>query len=454
MSPERALIAASASILVLSLSGAAWAQQAPLPIGPAPIGSTDFYTGLSAFGSFEDFGALNDYSRGHNTSVLQRERPEYAALGIPVSSFLLYPRLSTGVGFSDNIYAVDTGKTSDEYEEFEPNITAQSTWSRNTLNIDAGGQFQLYDSKSSENETGGHIRAASQISFVGDSYGLIGGDVQHAFEPRTDGGSPVGAAAPAAYTTYGLYGRGVYQQSRIRGSLSVDFRGYNWDNVPATAGGIISEKFRNDTITTVAARGEFASTPDAAIFGQLAYTDTSYVKATGFPDRDSNEYQFRLGTDFDLTALIRGELGGGYVRREYAAATYGTLDGFAARGQVEYFPSPLTTFTVNVSRSIQDAVIPNSGGYFSNLVALRADHELLRNLLLNAALTYEYDTFKGINRHDAIGNFRIGFQYLLSRNIGLNANYVYSKRESRGPSTLLGPEFNANRLFIGLVLQR
>ena len=69
-------------------------------------------------------------------------------------------------------------------------------------------------------------------------------------------------------------------------------------------------------------------------------------------------------------------------------------------------------------------------------------------------MTYEYDEYNQLARHDIIGNARIGFQYLLSRGVGINASYSYAKRESRAIPTLIGPQFNVNRLFIGLVLQR
>jgi hypothetical protein len=418
------------------------------------VGATDFYSGLQSFGSFEDFGAFNDYNRGRNTSVAQRERPEYAALGTPISSFLVYPRLTSGVGYTDNVFATATNKISDEYLELQPELVAQSTWSRNALNMDLGGIFREYAQKSSENEDGGYLRASGRFDLVGDSYGLFGGDIQQAYEERTDGGFPVNAAAPVPYTTYGLYGRGVYQQSRVRASASLDYRNYQWDKVPENGGGYISESSRNEAVTTVTGRGEYAPTPDTGVFSELAYTQSAYEDTIGQPSRSSQEYRVVMGTDFDLTALVRGEIGGGYVDREYSSAVYGSISGFTARGQVEYFPTPLTTLTLNVSRSIQDAVITNSGGYFSNLIGIKVDHELLRNLILNAAVTYEYDDYNQIARHDQIGNLKVGFQYLLTRSIGINASYSYAKRESHAPQTLIGPQFDVNRLFIGLVLQR
>lgn len=454
MSFKRTLLAAAASVFGFALSGAAVADPAPLPAGPVPLSNSDFYSGLQAFGNFEDFGAFNDYNRGRNTSVMQRERPEYSAAGLPVSSFIFYPRITSGLGYTDNVFATQSNKFADEYTEIDPNLVIQSIWSRNSLNIDMGGAFRVFDHKHSENEDGGHIRAVSRIDLVGDSFALVGGDVQRTYEARTDGGAPSNAAAALPYTTYGVFGRGVYQAGRVRASGSVDFRGFDWDNVPQIGGGFIDQRYRDETVTTVSGRGEYAPTPDTGVFGELAYVLSDYRDVVGIPTRSSSEYRALGGADFDLTALIRGEIGGGYVDREYDSSAYGSISGFAVRGQVEYFPSPLTTLTMNLSRSIQDAVILNSGGYFSNLVGLKVDHELLRNLLINGAITYEYDDYDQIKRTDKIGNLKIGFQYLLSRGVGINASYSYAKRESRADPTVIGPQFNTNRLFVGLVLQR
>lgn len=445
----------AASVSALAFACAAGAQTTP-PTGPTATGGGELYSGLQAFGSFEDFGAFNDYNRGRNVSVVQRERPEYAAIGVPLSSFVAYPRLTAGLGFVDNVFATTGPKTADGFAELDPQLIAQSTWSRNALSIDAGGLFRVFASKSTENESGGHILASGRVDLVGSSYAMAGAGLQRAFEERTDGGFPAGAATPVPFTTASAFGRGVYQEGRVRASGSVDVRSFLFDSVAAipAVGGRISQNNRDETMITTAARGEYAPTPDTGLFGEAAYVSSDYRSLVATPDRSSGEYRVLGGADFDLTALIRGEVGGGYVDRRYNSATYGSISGFAFRAQVEYFPTPLTTVTVNASRSIQDAIIVNSGGYFSNLVGVKVDHELLRNLLLSAAATYEYDDYHQLTRRDAIGNLRAGFQYLLSRGVGVNASYSYAKRESRAASSTIGPQFNTNRVFIGLVLQR
>ncbi|MGE0294533.1 MAG: hypothetical protein AB7P97_19440, partial [Hyphomonadaceae bacterium] len=44
-------------------------------------------------------------------SVYQRPRPNYDSLGITLGSFILDSQLGFGLGYNDNVFASDSGKT-------------------------------------------------------------------------------------------------------------------------------------------------------------------------------------------------------------------------------------------------------------------------------------------------------------------------------------------------------
>ena len=60
-------------------------------------------------------------------------------------------------------------------------------------------------------------------------------------------------------------------------------------------------------------------------------------------------------------------------------------------------------------------------GYLASSVAAGVDHELLRNLLLNANAGYENDFFQGVSRTDAVFSAGAGIRYLLNRNLYLGS---------------------------------
>jgi hypothetical protein len=387
-------------------------------------------------------------------SVLERDRPGYQALGIHEGSFTLFPSIETGLGFSDNILATRTNTESDGYFMANPSLTAQSNWSTNAVSAAVGGQFQKYFSHATEDEVGGFGRVDGELDI--DRENNLTGEIaaRRTFEERDSGDYPVGAAAPLAYDQEGFTIRGTHEAGRVKAIVSTDFNNLTYDSVDSLAGGKLDESFRDQQVYRVATRGEYAFTPDTSAFVQVGYSRSNYTAdiGPGIPNRNSNAGRFLVGGAFDITALLRGYVGLGYESRQYDSNFYGQLSGFAGDARLEYFPTQLTTFTLQFRRLIQDSIILNSGGYFSTGVNLRVDHELLRNLLLNAQIDYERDSFQNIDRNDDIYVASFGAKYLVSSSVGLNAGLTYTNRGTAG--TVQGLNFNETRFLVSVVLQR
>lgn len=406
-----------------------------------------------------DFDAPQFYGRGKNVSVLERDRPEYQAVGIHAGGFTLYPRLDVGVHTTDNVYPGSSlagqKEVSDQYFTLDPSITAQSNWGRHSLTGYAAVHDTEYSKYSSENTTGWEVRANGRVDVIGDSYVNLGADAQRMYEARGNQNSVSSAKEPVPLNTQGVYVRGLYGQDRLRASIDADYRNFNYDNVP----GATFENTRDFDQVRLALRGDFALSPDTALFGKVMQSDSSYKEGTntGFAltdKRDSKETRALAGANFDLSDVARGEVGLGYVSRNYDSKAFKDVSGFAASAKVEYFPTQLMTVTFVGQRSVQDAAFSSSGGYFANTLQLGADYEVRRNLIVGAAAGYEQDDFQGINRKDKVTNISAVARYLVSRNLGIGASVSYADRSSEGTPATLGPEFNVMRFGLSLVFQR
>jgi uncharacterized protein (PEP-CTERM system associated) len=146
-----------------------------------------------------------------------------------------------------------------------------------------------------------------------------------------------------------------------------------------------------------------------------------------------------LVQNFDLSSL--GSTG---------AADYG--------GRLVWNLTPLTTLTFTGLRAFQSGTpstgtiaIPGSAGngYLSSIVTANADHELLRNLLVNVNAYFENDSFQGISRTDNVFNVGAGLKYLVSRNLFLGGSYNYYQRSS----SLAGASYTQNILMLRLGTQ-
>lgn len=409
-----------------------------------------------------DYDVPQYYGRGKNVSVMEHDRPDYKAVGIHAGGFWIYPKVDAGVTYDSNIYASSTGafaNKSDELFTVSPTVTVQSDWGRHALYLAAGLQNQTYVRYSSQDTTGGFARADGRIDVYQELFINVGGDVEHVYEPRGSTGATLNNAEPVPIDIRGVYARGIYAQDRIRLTVETDYRDYVYHDVAAIGGGPeIDETGRDFDSLRGDLRLDYAMTPDTAIFGKATVTKYDYQNGTitgAVTDRrDSQETRIIGGANFDITDLVRGEIGLGYVDRQYVSTAFADLSGLAVSAKVEYFPTQLLTVTALAERTPQDAYFTNSGGYFANTATVGADYELRRNILVSVGGGYERDTYSGISRTDNVLNLTLNGRYFLSRSFGVGPFVSYADRTSSGAPATVGPSFKDTRVGLTLVFQR
>ncbi len=389
-----------------------------------------------------------DYSQGRNVSVLERPHPEYDALGWHEGGFTIFPTLSTGFGYSDNIFGTRDNKVGDEYFAVAPQVTINSDWSRNAISATVGADLREFVSHASEDEQGWHVALNGRYDISSNDYLVAGFTAHKLYEEQDSGYYPTGAAAPLGYVDTDTFLRANHQTGRLHLILAGDFHTYSYDSVLAVGGGQLAQNFNDHNAWRVTGRGEYNLTPDTALFTEISHTDNTYTHTNLGQDLSGTENRYLTGANFDLTALIRGTVGVGYIQRDYDNAAFRAVSGLATDVKLEYFPTTLLTVTGSVKREIDDSVDFNVGGFISTQSQLRADYELLRNLLLNAEVTYEDDAFHGVSRDDHILTYGVGGHYNFTRNIGVEAFGSYTDRSSFG--TLLGPIFSETKFILTL----
>ena len=80
---------------------------------------------------------------------------------------------------------------------------------------------------------------------------------------------------------------------------------------------------------------------------------------------------------------------------------------------------------------------------------MEVQHELLRNLLLNGTVDYTRDDFQGTGRTDNSYGAGFGVSYLLNRNLTVDANYRFTKRDSDDNTA----EFDRNIVLLGFTVR-
>jgi hypothetical protein len=394
-----------------------------------------------------------DVSRGQNIGVLERPRPDYEAEGLRTGGFVVYPRINLGIGHSNNVYGQKIDKVGDAYAASDINVDITSDWTRHSLSLNGGATLRRYSSETLKDENGLHFSATGHLD-VGDSSIEALGRVRRGYQTQNSGQFPVDAAQSVPFVQSTGLLRGNYQGDRIRLVSLVDVNRINFQNIARIDGGTLDQNSRDQTIVRGSGRIELAVTRDSAIFAQGIYIDTNYsvpIALNGLASRDSHEWDGLIGATLDLSALVRGTIGFGYAKREYVDKVYGAIGGVIADVRLEYFLTELTTILLEGRRGVHDSITPGSGGFFSSTATLRADHELLRNLLLNLRVALERDSFNNLDRRDTAWNVGGGANYFISRRAGLSLEASYLDRTSRGDAP--GLTFNEFRSTLSLLFQ-
>jgi hypothetical protein len=395
------------------------------------------------------------FDRSRNVSVTERPKPEFQTSGVDLGGFILNPELTVGLKYHDNIFANAANKVDDVIFRVNPAAVIQSKWSRHSLRFNVSVNDNEYADNSKESYTDVTLGSDAVLDAGrGLSFGF-GGQFQALNEPRTSSSSPINTIKPIKYDVASAYGSVTREVNRMRVKLAAGLRDYNYKDGIIVGSGLISEQDDRDRqVTDLNGKVEYAVSPDTSVFFQVSYNDRSYDLKPPLVqlDRDSDGYELLVGTNFDLTNVVRGEISVGYLDQNFQSPLLPNISGFAVHAAVEWFPTQLTTVGFGGSRAVEDSGLRGASGYLANRAYFRVDHELLRNFILSGEATYGLDNFRGIDREDERFGGTLSGTILLRRGIGLTAYYLYADQTSRGLRR--GSDYTNNQIGISIKFQR
>ncbi|CAN5197951.1 outer membrane beta-barrel protein [soil metagenome] len=392
------------------------------------------------------------FDRGRNVSVMDRGRPDYQPLGIDISSFKLFPRLGISGGTTDNVF-LNATPVSDGFVNVTPEVDLNSDWSRHELRLTGSAALRRFFNNPIRNQNPFNLAGLGRLDVSSKLFVTAEAQYAEQYETPDTGAISANLAVLSTFKRSFLSLRGEYRSGQGRFIMAVDRSHLKFADIPLVNGGSVFQGDRDRTLVRVTPLAEYAFTPSISVFGQLGYTDTSYDQplATGTPNRDSKMYRGIGGLSFDLAGLMRGRIGVGYSQRNYRSAVYRDIGAFSAEGQLEYFPSELTTIALTASRTVEDSSIRSTGAYFDSRVGLRVDHELLRNLLIDVYGNLAWQDY--IDTNSDATNYAVGgiVQYLSNRFLTVEGQVAYSHRSSSALGVLPYGELRGQ---VGITLKR
>jgi hypothetical protein len=374
-------------------------------------------------------------------TVRGRVRPELEALGVHVGSFYLFPSITGGVSYNDNVYYTDNNTKSDFVYTVAPRVVLKSDWNNHSLTAAAGGQVGFYNDETGENYEDAYANVAGRIDISRDSILHAHANVERNHEDRSDPNDVSGTSEPTVFYIFEGGLNGSHRFNRVTVSLGNDIRRYQYTNTDATGGGTIDNGDRDMTQLRPAVQVGYEFSPgySAYVRGEGDIRRYDEDDSAGFT-RDSKGYDLVGGASVDLTGLLFGDFYAGIRQRFYDASRFDTLTGPVVGSKLTWIPTGLTTVVLDIQNQVIESTSANSSGYSSTAFDLGVDHELLRNVILSAGAGFRYDDFEGITRTDKYFLGRIGADYLWNRYLSLGARYRYLNRDS----DVSGSDFSSN----------
>lgn len=373
-------------------------------------------------------------------TVFRRPRPELDALGIMSGGFLIQPQLELSVAFNDNVFADETNEVDDTIFFITPSVRAQSQWSRHLVGAEAYARIRRYADTDSENteDVGATVFGRYDIQEDQNLFGSF--SASRSTEGR---GSPDNdIAVPIEVERLAL--RAGYSKDFARGNLRLEAEGRDLSYSPST------QRDRDRQELEANATFSYMLTPRITPFVTIGLENRKYDLAVDFNgfNRDSDAYKIAAGARVEISDIMVGELALGASRTNFDDPVFDDVTTFNARGDLRWNVTTLTSLIGRLERSEEATTQIGASSKTVSVASLRAEHELLRTLLLYGQVRYIQEDFRTNREDDGIGA-DVGAEWLLNRFVTAFADYHYDERDSN----IVGEDFTNNVLMIGARLQ-
>jgi hypothetical protein len=409
------------------------------------------------------FGAVGQIRESLPANALPPGAPQalvsaLAPIPLRLGNFLWVPRAELDESYNSNIFATTASPSHDFITALAPGFDLVSNFPRNALNLHGGAVLQAYADHPAQNTQSGTVSLDGKLDVTAQSslYGTA--SVEHPYiaygSPNSPGspGSPANVAQPVTYWNY--IATAGYQQGGRRFSYQVDVgvSASQYNAAQLVGGGVLPQSSQDATVPSAAVRASYEIIPDYLGYIRVAGSWYDYTHiAPPATSPNFSTYRADLGLQILPRHLISGEAYAGYLVQSSAQSGVGSTSNPDFGGDLTWSITPLTKLTFTGLMTFNTGT-PSSGGvtvtgpagnnYLSRTFTVNADHELLRNLLLNLNATYVNYSFQGITRTDNSFTGGAGFKYFLNQNLFLGGLFSYQ----RYISTVSGSSFTQNIL--------
>lgn len=344
----------------------------------------------------------------------------YESLPVKMGTTQVDPALTESAGYDSNVVNSTQPKGSATIET-APAVHAGTDWARNAIDLSLSADDVRYLQAPTESYTAWNASAGGRLD-VGDDHGTLAFAHADIFSLPTEIGT-FGFFRPVE--TIIEDGRASYQWQfgKVVLTPSIDIAAYT-----NSGGGVpIDQVKRDDRIAytaTLALNYEFSGMASAVLIGSDTEARFGFT-VPGTPSLNYSDASVLAGIDVHPEGVLRYRALIGYEQLDYSAAGLPNADTPAAELDAVWQPTPLTTLTGRVSRSLQNSPGALDGTYTYTAVHARIDHAYMRNLILDVSADYQSGDFLDGGSHQSLWIASTGATWQLNRGLALALNYSF-----------------------------
>lgn len=374
------------------------------------------------------------FQRDRYEAVQDRYQEAFDPEPVRLGSLIVNSELGIGAESDDNVFADAEDTESDVIFRIAPTVDVRSDLARHEFGARLQAVHREYSDLDSESATNiaGELRGRLDVTREFD----VGATVfaSDEVEERRNVANLDIFEEPVSFQTAGFRADARLQRDRFRLRANYDFTDYSYDDVPLVGGGSLDISERDYQFQRLRARAAYAVSPDVAVFVQGEVSQREYdeliVIDTMPESRDAEGLAAQVGVNFELPVLIRGDIAVGYLEDDKDSDVFADVDGLSLNANVQWFPTRLTTVTLNATREVIDPGLATAGSATAQDIGVRVDHELYRNILLFGRLGLRERDYEDIDRDDELFDARIGATYKINKRVHVDGYFERFDRDS------------------------
>lgn len=383
----------------------------------------------------------------------ERETKDFDPVGGRIGSFFLYPTIETRIEYDDNILALPDEGAGDVELTLRGALALESRWGRHSLQIDGYVEQNFHAKFSTEDVMEGGGRVRGKLDIDRDTSARVVASLDALAEDRANITSTSQARRPTRFRradTLISVARNVGRVELIGDAQMVML---DFDDAEASDGALVEQDFRDSvylrgSLTTLV---ELSPRFSGLVRGQvdrLTYSDNPSILDVF--DRDTTGFAIEAGAKLELSNLVLGEVRAGVLHRKVDDPSAEGLTGVSFGANLTWNATPLTTVRFFADRQVEEGGSQLVSGNIRSQVRAEAEHELLRNLVLEARGSYSrIETIGLIITAAQEYNLMVGATYKLDRNIRV---FARADRFQRFADNEFFREFTRNRFTFGVRL--